>query len=91
MADATTLSIRLGELNSQFVARSQGKQVLASATRFHTVILDFAGVDMVGHSFIDEVFRVFATAHPEVRLRTANVAPQVADMIARFAPHVDQD
>ncbi len=86
----TEVPVKLAELSSQLISRSQGKWVVERATQFRTVILDFAGVEMVGQAFIDEVFRVFATAHPQVRLRTTNAAPLVADMIARFAPHFDQ-
>lgn len=61
---------------------------MARATQFKTVILDFEGVQMVGQSFVDEVFRVFATAHPEVRLVPIHLVPAVARMVKAFAPHV---
>lgn len=38
--------------------------------------------------FVDEVFRVFATAHPEVRLKPINLEPAVARALTLFAPHV---
>ncbi len=86
----TEVPVKLAQLSSQLISRSQGKWVVERATQFRTVILDFEGVEMVGQAFVDEVFRVFATAHPQVRLRTANAAPLVADTITRFAPHFDQ-
>jgi hypothetical protein len=46
-------------------------------------VLDFRGVESVGQGFVDEVFRVFATAHPEVRLVPANISPPVEFMITR--------
>jgi anti-anti-sigma regulatory factor len=63
--------------------------VLERATQFRTVVLDFEGVDLVGQAFVDEIFRVFASAHPEVRLLAKNVSPAVANSITRFAPHFD--
>jgi hypothetical protein len=48
------------------------------------VVLDFEGVKTVGQAFVDEVFRVFATAHPHVRLRTMGLIPEVAQMLRLF-------
>jgi hypothetical protein len=43
------------------------------------VTLDFSGVSELGDEFLDEVFLVWAPAHPRVRL-------QVAHLPSRFAP-----
>ncbi|MGE4238909.1 STAS-like domain-containing protein [Ramlibacter sp.] len=82
----TEVPVKLAELSSQLVSRSQGKWVVARATQFQTVILDFAGVEFAGQAFLDEVFRVFATAHPQVRLVPVNLAPQVERNLRTFAP-----
>ncbi len=58
------------------------------ATQFKTVVLDFEGVAMVGQGFMDEVFRVFATAHPQVTLKPVSVTPAVAQALRIFAPWV---
>jgi anti-sigma regulatory factor (Ser/Thr protein kinase) len=84
----TEVPVRLAQLSSQLTSRSQGKWVVERATQFKTVILDFEGVSLVGQGFLDEVFRVFATAHPEVRMKPVNVVPAVARSFAAFAPHV---
>lgn len=52
------------------------------------MILDFEGVTLVGQGFIDEVFRVFATAHPQVNLKPVRLIPGVAQAMRMFAPHV---
>ncbi|MBX3586639.1 MAG: DUF4325 domain-containing protein [Ramlibacter sp.] len=82
----TEVPVKLAQLSSQLTSRSQGKWVVERATQFRTVILDFEGVDMVGQAFVDEVFRVFATAHPEVRLVPVNMAPDVEGLVRLFAP-----
>jgi hypothetical protein len=51
------------------------------ATQFKTVILDFEGVVHVGLAFVDEVFRVFATAHPRRRLKTMGMSSEEAKMV----------
>lgn len=84
----TEVPVKLAELSSQLTSRSQGKWVMQRATQFKTVILDFEDVHMVGQAFVDEVFRVFASTHPEVRLLPIHLEPAVARMIKLFAPHV---
>jgi len=84
----TEVPVRLAQLSSQLTSRSQGKWVVERATQFKTVVLDFAGVSLVGQGFVDEVFRVFATAHPEVQLKPVNLLPEVAQALQMFAPHV---
>lgn len=85
----TEVPVRLAQLSSQLVSRSQGKWVMQRATQFRTVILDFEGVETVGQGFIDEVFRVFAVAHPEVRLVAVRLAPPVERLVRTFAPQAE--
>jgi anti-sigma regulatory factor (Ser/Thr protein kinase) len=86
----TEVPVRLAQLSSQLTSRSQGKWVVDRATQFKTVVLDFEGVTLVGQGFVDEVFRVFASAHPQVRLKPVNLVPDVARALAMFAPHATQ-
>jgi len=37
-----------------------------------------------GQAFVDEVFRVFAVAHPHVRLKTMGLTPEVAKLLKLF-------
>lgn len=72
---------RFGDEN--LVSRSQAKRLLARFDRFKEVVLDFAGVEMIGQAFADEIFRVFATEHSDVQLRYVNAGQQVEQMIRR--------
>jgi hypothetical protein len=83
----TEIPVRLAQLNSELVSRSQAKWVMNRATQFKTVILDFEGVVHVGQAFVDEEFRVFATAHPHIRLQTMGMSPEVAKSIDPFSGH----
>jgi biotin operon repressor/anti-sigma regulatory factor (Ser/Thr protein kinase) len=65
------------------ISRSQAKRILTRFNRFKEVLLDFSGVEFIGQAFADEIFRVFQTAHPEVRLIAINAAPSVSGMIRR--------
>ena len=70
----TEVPVRLARLSSELVCRSQAKWVMERATQFKTV----------GQAFVDEVFRVFAAAHPHIRLRTMGLIPEVAQMLRLF-------
>lgn len=80
----TEIPVRLAQLSSELVSRSQAKWVMERATQFKTVILDFEGVVHVGQAFVDEVFRVFALAHPHIQIKTMGLAPEVAAMLSLF-------
>jgi anti-sigma regulatory factor (Ser/Thr protein kinase) len=80
----TEIPVRLAQLSSELVSRSQAKWVMERATQFKTVILDFEGVVHVGQAFVDEVFRVFAVAHPHIQLKTMGMTPEVARLVSLF-------
>lgn len=82
----TEVPLRLAALGSDLVSRSQGKWVTARIDQFRRAILDFEGVTGVGQGFVDEVFRVFALAHPQVDLVAMNMSDEVARVVKMFAP-----
>jgi hypothetical protein len=65
------------------VSRSQAKRMLVRIDRFTKVIFDFKNVDSIGHSFADEIFRVFANRHPEIEISSINANKKVRMMISR--------
>ena len=69
------------EANPMFVSRSQAKRLLARFDRFKNIVLDFAEIDEIGQGFADEVFRVFALAHPDCSITYINASPLVERMI----------
>jgi anti-sigma regulatory factor (Ser/Thr protein kinase) len=72
---------RVGDEN--LVSRSQAKRLLQRADQFRRVVLDFQSVRTIGPAFADEIFRVFALAHPEVELSATHAVPEVQHMIRR--------
>jgi anti-anti-sigma regulatory factor len=83
----TEIPVRLAQLSSELVSRSQAKWVMERATQFKTVVLDFEGVVHVGQAFVDEVFRVFAVAHPHIQLKTTGMTTEVAKLVSLFGKH----
>jgi len=65
----------------EYVSRSEARRLLARLDQFREVILDFSGVKSIGQGFTDEIFRVFATAHPGVALKRVNVVPGIEAVI----------
>jgi anti-sigma regulatory factor (Ser/Thr protein kinase) len=79
----TRATIKLSALGSALVSRAEAKRLVARLPEFTHVTLDFSGVEVVGQGFCDEVFRVFARAHPGVTLEPVGMHDAVAFMVAR--------
>jgi len=79
----TRTVVRLFAIGTEFVSRSQAKRLVHGLEKFREVVLDFKGVDMVGQGFTDEVFRVWAREHPEVKLVPTDMNEAVAFMVER--------
>jgi anti-sigma regulatory factor (Ser/Thr protein kinase) len=79
----TVVPVRLAQYgDDNLISRSQAKRLSVRFEKFRTVVLDFKGVELIGQAFADEVFRVFALAHPEVELIPLNANKEVDQMIA---------
>ena len=87
----TRTSVRLFSFGTRFVSRSEAKRLCAGLERFREVVLDFSGVDRVGQGFADEVFRVFASAHPETRLLVENAGEGVEYALRRALASAKSD
>ncbi|MFN0054947.1 MAG: STAS-like domain-containing protein [Planctomycetales bacterium] len=78
----THVPLRLAQYGTeQLVSRSQAKRVLARFDRFREVLADYTEVPFIGQAFADEVYRVFAMQHPQVRIISINACRQVQQMI----------
>lgn len=88
----TVVPVRLARVGDEnLVSRSQAKRLMRRVDRFKSVILDFEGVDRIGQAFADEIFRVFANAHPEIVIASAHASPDVQQMIRRAEVLRDED
>ncbi|MBV5328973.1 MAG: DUF4325 domain-containing protein [Chlorobium sp.] len=80
----TRVPVKLARYEEEkLVSRSQAKRLVSRFEKFSTVILDFEDVEEIGQAFADEIFRVFASNHPEVKLITAHATDAVNKMILR--------
>lgn len=82
--DKTVIPVRLARLgNENLLSRSQAKRLITRIDRFRVVELDFSEVPQIGQAFADELFRVYANQHPEIRLIPTNANQEVMRMIGR--------
>ena len=88
----TVVPVRLAQYgNDQLISRSQAKRVMARVELFTRVIMNFENVSEIGQAFADEVFRVFANAHPKIQIVAINTSQEVDQMIQRAQQAALQD
>lgn len=77
----TKIPVKEACISGEPVARSQARRICNRLVEFREVVLDFDGVEIMGQGFADELFRVYAAAHPQVILCPVNMKGAVARMI----------
>ena len=81
----TVVSVALmQQSDGALVSRSQGKRLVLGLDRFTAVTFDFTGVSEIQQGFADEVFRVWAAAHPDIDLSVLGAT----EAITRSLRHV---
>jgi anti-sigma regulatory factor (Ser/Thr protein kinase) len=63
-------------------SRAQARRVASRLQQFRHAEVDFDGVDTIGHSFADELFRVLPRQFDGVDMQPMNMSPSVAAMVA---------
>lgn len=82
--DGTVVSLRAAQHGSEkLMSRAQARRLTEAFDTLKDAVLDFEGVTQIGQAFADELFRVFAPEHPQVRLTPVNASPAVGQMISR--------
>lgn len=77
----TRIPVKEACLTGEPVARSQARRICHRLDEFKEIILDFDRVEVMGQGFADELFRVYASAHPQVILCPVNMVMEVERMI----------
>lgn len=87
--DKTHAYVKLYTTGTIYVSRSQAKRILhgLDIRQFKEIILDFQNVPTVGQAFVDEIFRVYKQAHPDITLTPINCNEAVTFMITRATPN----
>ena len=87
--DRTRALVKL--FHQDYVSRSEAKRLLYGLEKFKEVILDFRGVKSIGQGFVDEIFRVFKNAHPDISLKSENLSPALRSMIRHVVDNKNQN
>jgi excisionase family DNA binding protein len=83
--------VKLFAIGISFVSRSEARRLLDGLDAdFEIVEVDFAGVTDVGQGFVDELLRVWPTAHPGKTVIPTNMNAAVDFMIQRGLPRVER-
>ena len=82
--DKTVIFVKLFTMGTVYVSRSQARRLLQNIEkRFKVMVLDFDKVPTVGQAFADEIFRVFASRHPDITIQCINMNDAVEFMVTR--------
>ena len=81
--------MRLSVPAGTFVSRSEAKRLADGLQEFGEVEVDFSDVTEVGQGFVDELFRVWQSQHPDTMLVPINMSPEVEFMVKRGLPPRD--
>ncbi|WP_324779774.1 STAS-like domain-containing protein [Thiobacillus sedimenti] len=81
------IAMEMAQLRDENLAsRAQAKLIAREIERYagaRSVHLDFCGITEIGQGFADQLFRVFANAHPDIDLRPINCNQSILAMIRR--------
>ena len=85
--DKTYIGVMLSKLGDErYVSRSQARRIVLGLEKFKHVLLDFKDISTVGQGFVDEVFRVFQSKYPRIKIEYTNANDDVRFMIERSLP-----
>ena len=85
--DKTHIVVKLSKLGDErYVSRSQARRIVLGLEKFKYVDLDFTDISTVGQGFVDEVFRVFQSKYPKIKIEYTNANDDVRFMIQRSLP-----
>jgi hypothetical protein len=77
------VKVKLYHQDVDYVSRSQARRILGSLEKFKTIEFDFKDVKTVGQGFADEIFRVWQTAHQDIKVMIKNANENIMLMIKR--------
>lgn len=78
--DRTSILVKL--FQKEYISRSEAKRLVAGLDKFKEVTLDFKDVNSMGQGFADELFRVFISGHPEIKVHVTNAGAPVKIMLS---------
>lgn len=87
--DRTNILVKL--FQKDYISRSEAKRIVSGLDKFKEVILDFKDVDSIGQGFADELFRVFMSGHPEIKVHVRNAGDPVKIILSHVVDNNIKD
>ncbi len=85
--DKTHILVQLSKLGDErYISRSQARRICLGLEKFKHVVLDFKDISTVGQGFVDEVYRVFQSKHPQIKITDTHANDDVRFMVERSLP-----
>lgn len=81
--DKTEIMIKLYNMGSIYISRSQARRIIHNLDKFKSIIFNFDKVPTVGQAFADEIFRVFNIKHPNIKISAIKMNKTVEFMVKR--------
>ncbi len=81
--DKTEIRVKLYNIGTIYVSRSQARRLIAGLDKFKKIILDYDKVPTIGQAFADEIYRVFQSKHLDINIESVNMNEAVKFMIER--------
>lgn len=81
--EKTKIKVNLYAMDNVFISRSQARRILSGLNNFKEIILDFKGVETIGQAFADEVFRVWKSRRPQIKIIYRDANKNILFMIKR--------
>ncbi len=79
----TQIVVRLYQGDTDYVSRSEARNLLLGLEKFDTIILDFDRIEFIGQGFADEIFRVYKKNNPQKDLVPIHMIEPVSFMVNR--------
>lgn len=80
----TKIVVELYQHGVSFVSRSEAKRLLSDlAKKYEHIVFDYQDVKSVGQGFVDQVYRVFAASHPDIKIESIHMNESVTFMVRR--------
>jgi len=81
----TCIPVLLSKLDSEHLfSRSQAKRLTQNLDGYKNICFDFTGLDMVSHSFADEIFRVYQKEKPHQKLEWKNSNIELTELFTNI-------
>lgn len=79
----TEILVRLFTQGTIYISRSQARRILHGLEKYESIVLDYDKVSTVGQAFADEIYRVFKSNRPNIKIESRNMIEPVKFMVER--------